>query len=92
MLVIVTVPTEQIFTFEERMGTIKNRDGFKPDFTLHEVAAFCALLLSGDARIAETLWSDPRSVVADSDEWNRIPVNIELLCVISPSLYFSRIF
>lgn len=37
-------------------ATVKNAEGFQPDFTLHEVAYFCQLLLHGDARMVETLF------------------------------------
>ena len=46
----------QILSFVPPKNTIKNAEGFEPDFTLHEVAYFCHLLLHGDARMVEALF------------------------------------
>ena len=33
--------------------TIRNKDTFKPDFTIHELGYFVKLLLGGDPRMVE---------------------------------------
>lgn len=78
MLAIAAYPTEQILSFVPPKHTIKNAEGFEPDFTLHEVAYFCHLLLHGDARMVEALFQDEHAVVCQSEEFAVLRKNRDL--------------
>ena len=84
MLVIVAAPTAALLALHPPKDTHKNRAGFKPDFTLHEVGVFAQMLVrlswlihaeiylpqaAGDTRMLEALYTEPSAVVAESEEW-----------------------
>lgn len=80
MMVIAAAPTEEVLSSEAPKQTIKNQEGFEPDFTLHEGTAspttltilvqyFLELLLAGDTKMVEALYQHPNSIVFESEEF-----------------------
>ncbi|KAJ4455311.1 hypothetical protein PAPYR_9776 [Paratrimastix pyriformis] len=74
MLVIVALPPAKLLEagLGPLLASMKNRNSFKPDYTLHELGRALGLLVEGDPRILEALHADPATVVARSPEWDRL--------------------
>ena len=82
MWVIVAFPTEKMIGIDPPVLSIKNHEGFEPDFSVHVgekkvrmfvemcLAGFYAeLLLAGDTKMVEALYQNESSIVHQSQEF-----------------------
>lgn len=77
-LVVVYVPKlEEAIGVRADLRTFKQKDNLRPDFSISSVEHFCSLLLDGDAKCIELLFSQDCNIETEGSDWSAIKAKKE---------------